>query len=196
MLALLLLSLSLVTAQAVLAPSDAEARPRPAKHRRSNFEANKTFGLGIMLGAPSGLSGKYFLSSSTAIDFGFGTIYGYRDRRGIHLHADHLWHPVSLISSRALEMPLYVGIGARYLSGNRCYRYANNGNCDIRYDGYSALGVRAPIGLALDFNNAPIDIFFELALVADLVLDRDEVYDDNALYIDVNGAIGFRYYFN
>ncbi len=196
-LALVTLVLGIAVAHAALAPADAEARPRPAgKSRKSNFEANKTFGLGIMLGAPTGLSGKYYLSASTAIDFGVGTIYGYRDRHGLHLHADHLWHPVSLVSAPALELPLYVGIGARYLNGDRCYQYAGNGRCDVRYDDYAALGVRAPIGLALDFNNVPIDIFFELALVLDLVVDRDEFYDDNTFYIDLNGAIGFRYYFN
>ena len=43
----------------------ADARPRPS--RGGSFEANKTFGLGLMIGAPSGLSGKYFLSKDTAL---------------------------------------------------------------------------------------------------------------------------------
>ena len=81
---------------------DAEARPRPAgKKRRSNFEANKTFGLGIMLGSPTGLSGKYFTGPSTAIDFGIGGIGCCRGRSGIHIHADYLWHPLSIVSDPA-----------------------------------------------------------------------------------------------
>ena len=76
----------------LLQSPSAEARPRPAgKSKMSSFEANKTFGLGVMLGAPTGLSGKYFLSADTALDFGLGTIYGYRDRRGFHIHGDFLY---------------------------------------------------------------------------------------------------------
>ena len=39
------------------------------------FEANKTFGLGLELGEPTGLTGKYFLSGTNALDFGLGYIY-------------------------------------------------------------------------------------------------------------------------
>jgi len=192
---IVLLTLAVVGGDAWLHGSTADARPRPAgRHSRSNFEANKTFGLGIMLGAPTGLSGKYFTGRSTAIDFGLGTIYGYRDRHAFHVHADYLWHPVSLVSSHAFELPLYFGVGGRFLHGNRCYRY-DRGVCDYRYNDYTALGVRGPLGLAFDFNNVPIDIFVELAVVLDFVVDRDDRYDD-ALYLDIDGAVGFRYYFN
>lgn len=178
-----------------LVSSTADARPRPAGHHRSNFEANKTFGLGLMLGAPTGLSGKYFVGRSTAIDFGLGTIYGYRDRRALHLHGDFLWHPLSLASTHALELPLYFGIGARFLEGERCYTYDRAGRCTYYFNNYTALGIRGPIGLALDFNNVPIDVFFEVALVLDFLVDHDSRYD-NGVYLDVNGAIGIRYYFN
>lgn len=172
--------------------STAEARPRPAgRGFQSNFQANKTFGLGIMLGAPTGLSGKYYLGTDTALDFGVGTIYGYRDRRGLHLHVDHLWH-YKLGATRPFEIPLYFGVGGRFLTGDRCYD-RDDRRCDF-YDDYSALGVRGPIGLAFDFNNVPIDIFLELALVLDLVVQHDDRFDD-FLFFDVNGAIGIRYYF-
>jgi hypothetical protein len=176
-----------------LTPTNAQARPRPAG-RTSSFEANKTFGIGGMLGAPTGFSGKYFFGSSTALDFGVGTIYGYRERRGIHLHGDVLWHPVSLVSASAFELPLYLGVGARLFEGRRCYRY-NRGRCDYYYDGYTALGVRGPVGISFDFNNIPIDVFVEVALVLDVLVDYDDRYDD-AFYLDLNGAAGIRYYFN
>ena len=85
----------------------ADARPRPVR-RQSNFKANKIFGLGLMIGAPTGLSGKYFLTESTALDFGVGGIGYYRGRDGLHLHADHLWHPLSLVSDEAFDQPLTV----------------------------------------------------------------------------------------
>lgn len=173
--------------------AEADARPRPAgKSKKSNFEANKTFGLGIMLGSPTGLSGKYFLGPSTAIDFGIGAIGRVRGRAGVHMHADFLWHPISLVSDPAFELPLYVGIGGRFFS----WDWRHN---DHYHDG-QAIGVRAPIGIAFDFNNVPIDIFVELALVLDFLFVDDDNFDDdfedNGLYVDIDGAIGFRYYFN
>jgi hypothetical protein len=191
------LALGVVAGDGLTSASDAEARPRPAgRSRASRFEANKTFGLGIMLGAPTGLSGKYFLGPDTALDFGVGTIYNYRDRRGVHLHLDFLWHPATLAKARPFELPLYFGIGGRLLNGRRCYHWDRHGYCDYYYDDYTALGVRAPVGIAFDFNNVPIDIFFELALVLDVLVDYDDRYDEHFLYGDLNGAIGFRYYFN
>jgi hypothetical protein len=193
-------ALSVLLLVSAVTATTAEARPRPAgRHRKSNFEANKTFGLGLMLGAPTGLTGKYFVGSDTAIDFGLGTIYGYRERRGLHVHADFLWHPMSLVSAPAFELPFYVGIGGRYFDGDRCYsyRYDPNGRyyCDYYYDDYAAIGVRVPIGISFDMNNSPLDIFVELAFVLDFLVDHDPLYDDD-VYFDGNGAVGIRYYFN
>ena len=174
-----------------LAP-EADARPRPAGRHKSNFQANKTFGLGIMLGAPTGLSGKYFVGPSTAIDFGVGAIGGYGDRDGLHLHADFLWHPLSLVSAEPFELPLYFGIGGRVWN----YEFRHG---DHYHDG-GAFGVRAPLGIAFDFNNVPLDIFVELALVLDFLYDDDygDEFDDDydGIDVDINGAFGIRYYFN
>lgn len=159
----------------------AEARPRPAA-RSSSFSANKTFGLGIMLGSPTGLSGKYYLGADTAIDFGLGVNgYGYGEYRGLHLHADFLWHPAVLASTPPFELPIYFGVGGRLWDYDH-YR-------DRDFDDDLALGVRVPLGIMMDFNNVPIDIFFELAFVLDFL-----VYDDRAR-AHFNGAIGIRYYF-
>jgi hypothetical protein len=180
------LCLVTVLALAFAAAGDADARPRPAGRRTSSFQANKTFGLGIMIGAPTGLSGKYYLGSDTAIDFGIGAIYGYRGRDGLHLHMDYLWHPLSLVSAEPFELPLYFGIGGRFYS-------VDYDRDDRVYDDVQALGVRVPVGVAFDFNNIPMDIFIELALVFDFIFD--DYYDDD-FDVDFNPAVGIRYYFN
>lgn len=160
----------------------ADARPRPSRSRAKKFEANKQFGIGIMLGAPTGFSGKYFYASDKAFDFGIGAIGYYRGREGLHVHADHLWHPLTLASVPEFELPLYLGVGFRFFD----FDYDDNNNHG------SAFGIRGPVGIAFDFNNVPLDIFFELALVMDFIN-----YDnDNDVDVDVNGAIGIRYYFN
>jgi hypothetical protein len=175
-----------------LTAESADARPRPAnRSRKSNFEANKTFGLGIMIGAPTGLSGKYYLGPDTALDFGLGWVGGYGNHRGVHVHADFLWHPISLVSADAFELPLYLGVGGRFWSFDHYHR-----NDRDWHDG-AALGVRGPFGIAFDFNDVPIDIFFELVLVLDVEFDDDRFDDDHdGIHLRLNGALGFRYYFN
>jgi hypothetical protein len=152
----------------VAAPAEARPHPRAAK-----FEANKSFGLGLMLGEPSGLSGKYFLTKDTALDFGVGYLYHYRDRDGLHLHADFLWHPAVLTKNESFWLPIYFGVGARFFD---------------HHDYGSALGLRVPGGIAFDFQRVPIDIFFEIWFAVDLI------YDDNYDRADGGASIGIRYY--
>jgi len=174
----MLIASSIALAMTAGAVTDVDARPRP--RRTKKFEANKTFGLGLMVGAPTALSGKYFYAGDKAFDFGIGTVRYWRGRSGLHLHADHLWHPVSLISDPAFEMPLYLGIGFRLFNFDDDYN-----------DGSTAIGLRVPVGIAIDLNNTPMDFFFELALVADFLVDHKDNYDG-----DLEGALGFRFYLN
>lgn len=176
---------TIAVAVTVAATSGAEARPNPKVGKR--FEANKSFGLGIMLGSPSGLNGKLYLSDDTALDFGIGSYDDFGDDRGLHLHASVLWHPVVLASPDPFELPLYLGIGFRYLDHD-----------DFFFDGddddHEHLGVRAPLGLMLDFNRVPIDIFLELALIIDLVTIDDRDGSDHGR-TDLDATLGLRYYF-
>jgi hypothetical protein len=186
------LTLILVLGLGTLAVStgNAEARPRPKGFGKSDFEANKTFGLGIMLGSPSGLSGKYFVGKSTAIDFGIGFIGCCRGRDGLHVHADFLWHFKNLVHTEPFELPIYFGVGGRFFN----YDWDRRNDPD---DHGTAIGVRAPIGIAFDFNNVPLDIFVELVPVLDLIMDDDDDgFHDDGLYFDFDGAVGARYYFN
>ncbi len=161
--------------------SIAEARQHPK--RASKFEANKTFGLGIILGAPTGLCGKYYLSKDTALDFAIGAYYGYRrhydDYEGLHLHVDFLWHPAVLTKNDTFWLPIYFGVGGRLL--------------DHHDHDYSHLGVRVPFGLMFDFEKVPIDIFLEFALIADFI--EFGPYDADDGYVDLTFSLGFRYYF-
>lgn len=156
----------------------ADARPRP---RSKRFTANKTFGLGLMFGAPTGLSGKYFLGADTAIDFGLGYIPRYQDYDGTHVHADFLWHPASMVDAAPFSLPIYFGLGARLYDRNS---YSDDSDDDFR------LGLRVPLGIAIDFNNVPLDIFIELAFVLDFLSDYDNDLDSS-----INLAMGIRYYF-
>ncbi len=154
------------------------------------FQANKTFGLGLEVGAPTGLNGKYFLSDSGALDFGVGLIYShYYYGDGIHLYGDYLWHPTSLVSASAFELPFYIGVGLRYWD----FEYCDRGVCGL---GGSAIGIRVPVGISFDFNNAPLDIFLQLVPVIDFI--SGDYYDrfDDRNHFGIDLSAGIRYWFN
>lgn len=154
-----------------------------------DFEANKTFGLGLELGEPDGLTGKFFASSNVALDFGVGWIYRhYYYDDGLHLYGDVLFHPVSLVSAEAFELPLYIGGGLRYWD----FDYCDRGVCTYRG---SALGIRIPFGISFDFNNVPLDIFMQLVPVIDFLRgDYYDRYGDRA-HLGIDGSVGIRFYF-
>jgi len=178
-------ALTLAAVLAVLGGTTAAAHARPRPTQVERFSANKTFGLGLMLGAPTGLSGKYFLGPDTALDFGIGAIGYYRGHDGLHLHADFLWHPLVLAKAEPFWLPLYGGVGGRLF-----FFDDDLDRNDDRDDDGVAIGVRAPVGVAMDFNNVPLDVFFEIALVLDFFVGYRDSVD-----VDINPAIGVRYWF-
>jgi len=153
------------------------------------FEANKTFGLGLELGEPSGLNGKVFVGPRAAIDFGVGYAYeNYYYGDGLHLYGDFLFHPTVLAHADAFELPFYVGGGIRYWD----FDYYDNQN--IRYRG-SAVGIRIPVGIAFDFNRAPVDIFLQIVPVLDFLHgDYYDRYRDRS-HLGVDASVGVRFWF-
>lgn len=172
-----------------LAVHAAEARPRPHGIHGKRFEANKRFGLGLELGEPTGVTGKYFLrdGGDRALDFGVGGIYDYYGYRGIHLYLDYLFHPVSLASTDSFELPFYIGIGGRFWDWE-------DRRMSGPYPHGDAIGVRVPVGLAFDFNNVPLDIFIQLVPTVNLFFNTPDGYNRN-LYLIIDGSVGIRYYF-
>ncbi len=125
------------------------------------------FGLGIIVGEPTGLSGKYYLSESHAID---GAVaWSFKKDAALHIHADYLYHDNTFFNVKQGRLPVYVGIGGR-----------------IKLQDKSRIGVRIPVGMAYEFAKAPVDVFVEIVPLLDLIPDTQ---------FDFNGAIGVRYYF-
>ena len=114
------------------------------------------FGLGVILGEPTGFSAKLWTSPDEAIDFGLGWSIG-GDRLGkyngnydggsrVHFHMDYLWHSFDAIYTD-IRLPVYYGLGGRF----------NNGA------GYtSSLAIRGVFGVAWLPRQAPFDFFVEL----------------------------------
>jgi len=129
--------------------------------------AQGNFGLGIILGEPTGVSAKLWLTDRTAVDM--AAAWSFSDEEAFHLHADYLLHNFDLISVSQGRLPIHFGVGAR-----------------VKFEDESKLGVRVPVGLTYIFDGAPLDIFFEIVPILDLIPDTE---------FDANAAIGIRFYF-
>jgi len=130
----------------------------------------RTFGLGVIIGEPTGPSFKLWTGSTTAID---GAVaWSLSKNNALHLHADYLYHNFSLIQVEKGRLPFYFGIGGRIKI--------------VEGEKDDKIGVRIPVGLDYLFADTPLDIFVEVVPVLDLVPDTD---------LDFNGAVGIRYLF-
>lgn len=136
-------------------------------------------GLGLIIGEPTGVSGKLYLSDDTALDAAVGAaLVG----GGIQIHGDFLWHPLVLEERDLFVLPAYIGAGGRVLDRNR-----SDTESDIH------LGVRGVGGMLFDFKPIPIDVFVELAVVLDYVISSDT--NSEGFGFDINAGAGVRYYF-
>jgi hypothetical protein len=147
---------------------------------QGSFAQERKFGLGVIVGEPTGLSAKLWTSPTTAFDFGLGWSVG-GDRLGTyngsydggsraHFHMDYLWHSFDAISSTE-RFPLYYGIGGRINTGA----------------GYnSSAAVRGVLGIAWMPHESPMDIFLE-------VVPSLQLTSTTGFAIDA--GLGARYFF-
>jgi hypothetical protein len=153
-------------AAAVVAPAPASAEP----------VEKGVFGVGLIVGEPTGVSAKYYLGDDTAIDFAIGgAIIG----RGFQVHSDFLWHPWILEQRDSFALPVYIGVGGRVLNHD-----AGGGE-----DDHVRIGIRGPVGILFDFTRVPLDAFAEIAPILDYRTRGDH------FGVDLNAGIGARYYF-
>ncbi|MFH1258407.1 MAG: hypothetical protein ABII74_01090 [Elusimicrobiota bacterium] len=130
-------------------------------------------GLGIIVGDPTGLSGKLWLGNDQAVD---GAVaWNSHGENLFYLHADYLVHNFELIEVKKGQLPFYYGIGLRAK-----FQEEKRGENDDK------IGIRVPVGLNYIFERAPIDVFAEVVPLLDLVPDTE---------FHLNGAIGVRFFF-
>jgi hypothetical protein len=154
----------------VAAPPSAAAQP-PG-------EEKGTFGIGLILGEPTGISAKLYLKDDEAIQ---GAIGGAFVGGGLQVHADYVFHPWILEDRESFTMPVYVGPGARVID----YNSGRGGSS------YVAIGARAVAGLLFDFKDTPLDVFVEVAGVFEYGFSST----DGGFGLAINGGAGARYYF-
>jgi hypothetical protein len=127
------------------------------------------FGIGAMVGEPTGLSMKYWLSEKNAVDL--GAAWSFEDHGSFQLQSDFLTHKFDIFPVDYGELPLYFGIGGRV-------KFPDHGE--------TRAGVRVPVGVSYFFPDVPIELFAEVAPIMDVT---------PSTHFCVNGGIGVRYYF-
>ena len=130
------------------------------------------FGLGLSIGAPTGVHGRLWLGQFSAIQFSVGGDNGVQ-----HSAAATLDYVLRLHSFQESDgeytIPIYVGGGARF--GSVLW-----GDLEMSF------GPRAVGGIAVFVRDMPLDFFFEIAPAIYLV--------ENPGW-SVDGQIGAHYYF-
>jgi len=134
-----------------------------------NAQERKSIGLGVILGEPTGLTGKFMLDNTSGIDVGVGWETSGDDE--FHIYGDYLYHLYDIITVPKGYLPLYFGGGIRYV-----YRE----NKDDKF------GIRIPLGIEYLFENVSLGAFFELVPVLNLNPDTD---------FDLEWGIGIRFFF-
>ncbi len=132
-----------------------------------SFTAPKKFGVGIILGEPTGISLKYWVNRDVGVAGELAwSLGGY-----LHVHGDFLLHERRLLKDLNIKegsFVLHYGIGARLKAEKR-----------------AVFGIRIPLGINFIFRRLPLDIFLEIVPVMNLIPSTT---------LDLNGGIGLRFY--
>lgn len=138
----------------------------------AEFIKAESFGIGAVIGDPTGISAKMWLSKTTAVDGAFA--WSMSGPTAIHVQSDYLIHELSLFHLGTLPMNLYYGAGGRIST------YSGSNKTGL------GLGARAPLGVTYQFKRQPVELFGEIALVLELT-------PATAAFFNI--GIGGRYYF-
>ncbi|MEN8202888.1 MAG: hypothetical protein ABFS28_09855 [Bacteroidota bacterium] len=130
------------------------------------FAQDSGFGLGIIIGEPTGLSAKVWTTEQAALDAAMA--WSFVGNGFLRFHSDLLLHRY-LIDVDQGKLPVYFGLGAKLVFAS-----------DLE------LGIRIPLGIAYQFESAPFEAFLEVVPVFNLIPQTA---------VDMDGGIGIRYYF-
>lgn len=131
----------------------------------SRADAPGPFGIGLILGDPTGLSANYYRSSERSIDGALAWNFG--SETGLEIHADYLWHRRGIFHVETVPFSMLYGIGGRML-------FVNSKNNEAAK---TKIGPRLPVGLETNFNQKAIEVFTEIALIMNLIPGTSADFD-------------------
>lgn len=135
----------------------------------SNFAQENKFGIGILVGVPTGFSGKLILSEMNSLDVGVGYSFSGENEK-IHLYVDYIWNDAHFFKSSS-SFKAFYGIGGRV----KTFDFGDN-----------SMAVRIIGGVNYNPTDTKIELFFETAPTINVVPNSN---------FSLEGAIGLRYFF-
>ena len=125
-----------------------------------------TFGLGFIIGDPTGISMKFWTKETNALEIALGW-----KKKETELHADYLWHNFDLLPVKNGRLPVFYGLGIE---------------TKLKEDEDNEIGIRTIAGLEYLFDAVPFDFFLEVAPVLQLTPESK---------VKGEAALGFRFFF-
>ncbi len=111
----------------------------------------RSLGIGGMIGSPTGISIKKWMSRRTAYDL--GAAWSITKHPGLHLHADYLIHRADMEGMEDGKSYAYFGIGGRLKAVESDPR----------------AGARFPLGITYIDPREPFDAFLEIVPILDVL---------------------------
>lgn len=121
----------------------------------------RTFGVGLQIGAPTALTGKFMLTPESGLVVGIGAGYGFFFDPALSLHVDYLYHPSTLFENEGVKLSWFVGGGGWVgLYNGRGYNYVVPGYA-YYFGSPLFLAARVPIGISLALQSIPLEFYLE-----------------------------------
>lgn len=142
----------------------------------------KDFGFGIMLGEPTGLTGKFWTNNENAFAISLGSSYF----GGLRITGDYLWH-LNVFNSSIIKLYTGPGVALGFGDGNDWIYEKDKGNDKFFYrdDDDFGLAARGVFGLNIIPRRTPLEIFVEVGVLVGLMPNFGTAGE---------AAIGIRFY--
>jgi hypothetical protein len=138
-----------------------------AASQSSAFKPEDGFGIGFVLGTPSGISASLPIGTGNAVNAALG--YDIGSAANLYVQGDYVWILEGLIPVESGKISVYYGPGAFAV-------VAKN----------SAAGIRAVAGIDYRFQDIPLQAFLEIGPGINIVPNTSGV---------LGAGLGLRYYF-
>ncbi len=130
----------------------------------------KTWGLGAVIGAPTGLSANYFINETRTIQSTLAYDFGGDDDLQI---ASHYQWRINDLNIEKLKLGWFYGAGARlaFKDHDHHHRHGHEHNDD--HDGHVDFGPSGTIGLFHEFIDVPLEVFLKANLTLNIIEQTD-----------------------
>lgn len=133
------------------------------------------FGIGIVIGDPTGFSFKYGLKTKNSIDAALAWSTNY----SFHLQSTYLWNLGKAFEIENQDFDWYTGVGLRL-------RDRDKDNPRDDDDDETEFGPRAPVGVRWLAPKIPLEAFVEASIAMNIIPNTD---------VDFDAGIGARWWF-